>query len=418
MAADVAPDRREFLRRSAAIGGALGLGLASAGAAETTGPAGTAGSGTAGAGSAPDSTPGSGHPPPQRSLRMLILGGTGFIGPHMVRYAVERGHRVSIFTRGRSEARIPDVEALVGDRNGDLQALEGRIWDVVMDNNAGTGRAPWWVQDTATLLGDAVERYYFVSTRSVYAAYDRVPMTADAPTHTIRSAGADPDAESFPYGLAKAEAERRVLSLVGPERTGIFRPGLIIGPGDETDRFTYWPVRLARGGEVLAPGDGSDPVQIIDVRDLVEWMVRMAEAGEAGTYNCVGPRVPRPIGEMVAGIQAVTNQDVVFTWVATDWLLEQGVRPYADLPVWRPSEQGPGFARFDLSGEVARGLTFRPLARTTADTLAYHASRPEERRASLRAGLSPEEEADLLRRWHARPGAEGRRDPWLGALGG
>lgn len=400
-------DRREFLRLSAAAGGALGLGLDPlAGEAALRSPPAEPATG----GAAPP------HPPARAPLRMLILGGTGFIGPHMVRYAVERGHEVSIFTRGRSEADIPDVEQLVGDRNDDLSALRGRTWDVVMDNNAGTGRAPWWVEGPATLLRDSVDRYYFVSTRSVYATLHPVPMTADAPTFTIEGTGADPQADSFAYGLAKAEAERRVHAIIGSERAAIFRPGLIIGPGDETDRFTYWPVRIERGGEVLAPGDGWDPVQIIDVRDLVEWMVRMAEAGESGVYNCVGPRVPRPFSELLYGIRGVTDTEAIFTWVDTDWLLQSGVRPYSDLPVWRPSSMGPGFARFDLSVEVEKGLTFRSLATTAADTLEFHHSRPAERQSPLRAGLSPDDETDLIQRWHDRPGAPGRRDPWLGEV--
>lgn len=352
--------------------------------------------------------------PAPRALRLLILGGTGFIGPHMVRYALDRGHEVTIFNRGRSNTELfPGVETLIGDRNDDVASLAGRSWDVCLDNNAGTGRAPWWVELTGRQLLDSVGRYYFVSTRSTYANVDAVPMTAAQPTLTFETAGVDPAAESLPYGLAKAEAERRVLELYGPERTGIFRPGLIIGPGDETDRFTYWPVRIEKGGEVLAPSSGTDPIQIIDVRDLVEWMVRMAENEESGIYNCVGPEYPRPISELLYGIRSVTTAETIFTWVDTDFLLERGVRPYSDLPVWRPPQMGAGFARFDLTDEVAKGLTFRPLATTAADTLAFHHSRPqEEQDAVLQRFFTPEEERAVLDAWHARPGASGPR--WIG----
>jgi 2'-hydroxyisoflavone reductase len=188
-----------------------------------------------------------------------------------------------------------------------------------------------------------------------------------------------------------------------PGRVTIFRPGLIIGPGDPTDRFTYWPVRIHRGGEVLAPGDPSDPVQIIDVRDLTEWMIRMAEDGHTGVYNAVGPATPRPMAELLYGIRAVTTAETTFTWVNADFLSEQGIRPYSHMPVWMPPRDGrEGFARFDLTPEVERGLTFRPLADTAQATLDFHFSRPPERQRELRAGISAEREAEVLAAWHAR----------------
>ena len=189
-----------------------------------------------------------------------------------------------------------------------------------------------------------------------------------------------------------------------PGRTTIVRPGLIIGPGDETDRFTYWPVRIQRGGEVLAPGDGSDPVQIIDVRDFTEFMIHLGENQTMGIFNCVGPAVPRPMSELLYGIRAVTTAETTFTWVDDlDFLASMGVRPYAEMPVWRPPVEGSeGFARFDLTPEIEAGLTFRPLAETAADTLDYHFSRPLERRENFRSGISAEREAEVLRAWHAR----------------
>ena len=180
-------------------------------------------------------------------------------------------------------------------------------------------------------------------------------------------------------------------------------PRLIIGPGDETDRFTYWPVRIDRGGEVLAPGDGTDPIQIIDVRDFTEFMIRLGEDSTMGIFNCVGPKNPRPMAELVYGIRAVTTAEATFTWVDREFLVERGVRPYAEMPVWRPPVAGSeGFARFDLAREVEAGLTFRPLAVTARDTLEYHYSRPAERQANLRAGLSAEREREVLAEWHAR----------------
>jgi 2'-hydroxyisoflavone reductase len=254
----------------------------------------------------------------------------------------------------------------------------------------------------ADFLKDSVGLYFYVSSRSAYSDTSIVPMTAAAPTYTYESAGVSRDAESLPYGLAKALSERTAQRIfVG--RTNIVRPGLIIGPGDETDRFTYWPVRINRGGEVLAPGEPSDPVQIIDVRDLTEWMIRMAEDGTTGVFNGVGPRTPRPMAELLYGIRAITTAESTFTWVNLEFLTQIGIRPYSHMPVWRPPTPGSeGFARFDLTPEIEAGLTFRPLAVTARETLDYHFSRPPERQEDLRAGISAEREAEVLAAWHAR----------------
>lgn len=374
-------DRREFLKMSAAAGAALGLGGAPAGRLTHPGRAG-------------------GPAPPQaapRALRILILGGTGFIGPFQVRYALSRGHSVTLFNRGRSNpGMFPDVETLIGDRDGQLGALRGHNWDVAIDNSRSN---PGWVRLSAEFLRDSVDRYFYVSSRSAYSDLSRVPMTSDAPTFTYETAGIEPSSENLPYGLAKALSEREAQRVFG-DRANIVRPGLIIGPRDETDRFTYWPVRVHRGGEVLAPGDGSDTVQIIDVRDLTEWMIRMAETGHTGEYNGIGPATPRPMTELLYGIRAVTTAETTFTWVDADFLAERGIRPYREMPVWRPPVPGfEGFARFDLTPEVEAGLTFRPLADTARDTLEYHFSRPPERQANLRAGCTPEQEAEVLAAW-------------------
>lgn len=385
-------DRRRFLKTTAAAGGAV---LAGAGS-----PSGLAGRGhVASYASRDDAGQPAANPSPARALRILVLGGTNFIGPHQVEYALARGHEITLFNRGRTNPHLfPGVEKLVGDRTGDLRALEGRSWDVVVDNSAIN---PEWVERSATLLRDACERYVFVSTRSVYADPSQVPMSVAEPVWTYESAGVEPGAERLPYGLAKALAEQRARDAFGPDRTLVFRPGLIIGPGDTTDRFTYWPARIHRGGEVLAPGDGSDPVQIIDARDFGEWLVRMAEAGESGTYNVVGPRTPRPMAELLYGIRAVTTAETTFTWVDADFLIDAGLRPYRELPVWRPARDGwEGFARFDLTPEVEKGLTFRSLADTTSATLEYHFSRPADRQAALRAGIDAAREEEVLARWH------------------
>ncbi len=374
-------DRRDFLRLSAFAGGALGLGLTPGTPQPTR-----------------STTPGAAPHP----LKILILGGTSFIGPPQVRYALSRGHEVTLFNRGRTNPGLfPGVETLIGDRNGQLDALKGKTWDVVIDNSSSN---PEWTRMSAEALVDSVGIYMYVSSRSAYADTSRIPMSSDAPTFTYETAGVE-RGEDLPYGLAKAEAERQAQRIFGEDRANIVRPGLIIGPGDNTDRFTYWPVRIHRGGEVLAPGEPTDPIQNIDVRDLCEWMIRMAEHGTVGEYNGVGPAISRPWAEMLYGIRAVTTAETTFTWVPHDFLTEMEIRPYSHMPVWMPPIPGrEGFARFDLTPEIESGLTFRPLAVTAKDTLDFHFSRPPERQAELRAGIPAEREAEVLAAWHARSG--------------
>jgi 2'-hydroxyisoflavone reductase len=385
----MSPDRRQFLHATAATAAALGLGLGldtppGAAAAQQPGP------------------PRAGGPP--RRIRLLILGGTGFIGPHQVRYALERGHDVTIFNRGRSApGAFPGVEELVGDRAAnDYDALKGRTWDAAIDNSAATATAPQWVREAATVLRDSAAQYLFISTRSVYRDLSRVPATIHEPLLTPETTPNWRTGQPYPYGLAKALAEGEALRAFGG-RTTIVRPGLIIGPGDATDRFTYWPVRIERGGEILAPGDPHhDRVQIIDVRDLCEWTVRLCEQRTYGTFMGVGPANGRSMAELLYGIAAVVNSPLSWTWVPLEFLAQQRIRPYADMPVWRPPTPGfEGFARFDLSREVAHGLTFRTLADTAEATLAFHHSRAPERRAQLRAGITTEREAEVLAAWHA-----------------
>jgi 2'-hydroxyisoflavone reductase len=315
---------------------------------------------------------------------------------------LDRGHSATLFNRGRTNPELfPTAEKLTGDRDtGDLESLKGKRWDAVIDNSATN---PNWVRDTAQLLKDSVEQYLFISTRSVYRDLSQVPATVDAPVFT-RETTQLREGQQLPYGLAKALAEAQVRNAFG-ERATIVRPGLIIGPGDETDRFTYWPVRIERGGDILAPGDGTDRVQIIDVRDLSEWVVRLVEQRTFGTYMGVGPRNGRSMAEMLHGIASVVTSDLQWTWVPREFLLQHRVREYAEMPVWRATRgEFSGFAQFDLTREIAAGLTFRSLADTAQATLAYHHARPAERKAQLRAGLSAEREAEVLAAWHASRG--------------
>jgi 2'-hydroxyisoflavone reductase len=359
------------------------------------------------AGAAPQGSAAAQAPPasgPRRTIKLLILGGTGFIGPWQVRYAVERGHEVTIFNRGRSAPGLfKGVEELTGDRAANtLDALRGRRWDAVIDNSASRADAPDWVRHSAGLLKDAADQYLFISTRSVFADLSAVPGTVTAPLLTLENTPNWKRGQPYPYGLAKALAEGEVRAAFGP-RTTVVRPGLIVGPGDDTDRFTYWPVRIERGGEILAPGDPEqDRVQIIDVRDLAEWAVRLCERQTYGTFMAIGPENGRSMAEFLYGIAATTSAPLSWTWVPREFLERHRIRPYVEMPVWRPPTPGwEGFARFDLTREVSAGLTFRTLADTATATLAFHHARPVEQQR-LRAGASPEQEAAVLRAWHAR----------------
>lgn len=388
-------NRRKFLQlsASAALSGAL------AGAASAGGDAATKSA-------VPARARAAGSPPPAAPKRILILGGTGQIGPHQVRYAVERGHDVTIFNRGRRQADLPEsITWLKGDRNDDLTALEGQRWDVVIDNPT---TLPFWVRDAASLLKDAAEQYIFVSTISVYAANDTPGADEDA--ELVAYAGEDPLAETQDtlradmglYGPLKALSEREAEKWF-PGRTTIVRPGLIVGAGDFTDRFTYWPARVQRGGEVLAP-PAADPVQLIDAQDLAHWIVRLAEQGTIGAFNATGPATELSVAGMLWASWAVTGGDARFTHVPTGFLAEQGVRPWSHMPVWIPADgDSAGFTRRSIARALTAGLTFRPLGETIQDLLAWHAGRPEaERGPRLRAGLAPEREAEVLAAWHAR----------------
>lgn len=341
-------------------------------------------------------------------MRVLILGGTGFIGPHQVRYALARGHHVTLFNRGKQKETWPGpVEELIGDRNtGDLKALAGRDFDAVIDNPT---TLPFWVRDAGRALAGHTGQYIFVSTISVYADNDKPGADESAPLAPY--AGKDAMAETMTtlradigglYGPLKAASEAEARRQFGAATT-IIRPGLIVGPGDETDRFTYWPVRLARGGEVLAPGDGADPVQFIDARDLGEWTIRCAEARHLGTFNATGPARPLTMAAMLKGIESAIGAHDRFDWVDTKFLDAHKVEAWSDMPVWVPaSGDSVGFHRRSIARALAAGLTYRPLKATAADTLAWFKTLPAERQAKLRAGLTPERETELLEAWKAK----------------
>ncbi|WP_447730451.1 NAD-dependent epimerase/dehydratase family protein [Pseudoxanthomonas suwonensis] len=312
---------------------------------------------------------------------------------------------MTLFNRGkRPSPEWPgEVEQLHGDREtGDLSALRGRRWDVCIDNPTSL---PSWVRDAGKVLRGNIGHYLFISTISVYADGSRAGIDEDAPLAPYR--GRDAMAETRQtliadmenlYGPLKALSEVEARRQFG-DRTTIVRPGYIVGPRDETDRFTYWPHRVAWGGEILVPGDGQDPIQVIDGRDLGEWMIRLAEQGTTGTFNAVGPAYPLTMDAMLHGCQAVTSTAISLTHVDPDFLEAMEV----ELPIWVPRDRGPyaGYGQVSNARAVAAGLTFRPLATTVADLLEWFRSLPAERQARLRAGIDRQREAELLRAWRA-----------------
>ena len=341
-----------------------------------------------------------------KPLNILILGGTGFTGPFQVNYALARGHKLTLFNRGkRPSPEWPgEVEQLLGDRaEGNLKSLAGRDWDVCIDNPTSL---PFWVRDAAKVLKGNVGHYMFISTISVYADGSKPGMTEDAPLAVYK--GKDAMAETQAnlmadienlYGPLKALSEAEVRKHYG-ERSTIVRPGYIVGPRDETDRFTYWPLRVAQGGEMLVPGDGQDPIQVIDGRDLGEWMIRLAEARTYGIFNAVGPDYPLSTDAMIYGCQAVTANGIQLTHVSPQFIDEQKV----ELPIWVPRADNPyaGYGSVSNARALAAGLTLRPLATTVADLLDWFHALPAERQAKPRAGISREKEAELLAAWKAR----------------
>ena len=339
-------------------------------------------------------------------LRILILGGTGFIGPYQVAYAVARGHKVTVLNRGKREADLPAaVEHLIGDRDvGALDALAGRTFDVCIDNPA---RVPHWVRDAGKVLHGKVGQYIVVSSISAYATNDTPGADEDAPLaaytgkDAMKETSATLQADMNLYGPLKAACEIEAARRF-PGIATIVRPGLIVGPNDPTDRFTYWPLRLARGGDVVAPGDGSDPVQLIDARDLGEWMIRLAETRSFGRFNATGPNYTMSMAAMLHGIRASNSTAAKLHWIPADFLAAQKVSPWSDMPGWVPARgETAGFSQRSNARALAAGLAFRPLAQTAADTLAWFRSLPADRQGKLGAGLDAAREARVLAAWRA-----------------
>ena len=330
-------------------------------------------------------------------LDILVLGGTGFIGPYFVRHAVARGHRVTIFTRGRHQADLPDsVIRLEGDRNGKLDALQGKTWDVCVDDSANVAD---WVRQSAALLKDAVGRYLFTSSTGVYYPYHLRGVDETVPVHYELN---DPKDGSESFGVAKAQAERIVLETFA-DRGLVVRPTYIVGPNDPSDRFPYWPVRLSQGGEVLAPGRRDDPAQFIDVRDLAEFMVKLIEDKRAGTYNAVGPERPMTARAFYEAARTALNAGAKFTFVdGYDFLEAHKIDEAIPWALLKGNDDG--MMSIANAKAIKAGLTFRPLETTVRDTLAWWPTVPEARRVKPRFTITREIEKTTLGDWHASHG--------------
>ena len=345
-------------------------------------------------------------------MKLLILGGTVFLGRHLVEAALARGHEVTLFNRGRHDSGLfPEVEKLRGDRTKDLSALRGRRWDAVIDTS---GYVPKVVRASARLLAGAVEHYTFISSQSVYSNFDAPGVDESAPVQTltieqVREAELiEPTNPTVAvnyggmYGGLKALCEQAVEEEMSGRALGI-RAGLIVGPYDYSDRFTYWVRRVARGGEVLAPGNPERPVQIIDARDLAEWIVRMMEGRRTGIFNATGPDYKLTMRRMLEDCRSASGSRAHFVWVDDQFLKEAEVAGWSEVPLWLPEEHHiANFFSVDCSKARAAGLTFRPLTETIRATLAWDATRPQE--VELRNGLKREREVELLQAWHSSGG--------------
>jgi 2'-hydroxyisoflavone reductase len=325
-------------------------------------------------------------------LRILVLGGTLFVGRHLVEASLERGHEVTLFNRGQTDPGLyPDLETRHGDRAaGDLQSLREGTWDAVFDTSA---RVPRWLREAATLLADSVGHYSFVSSCSVYADTTLPGTNESSPVHGLEDETTEEITSADVYGGLKVLCERE-LERALPGRSLAARAGLIVGPYDSSGRFTYWVHRIARGGDVLAPEPRDQPVQLIHGRDLADWLLDMAEKGDSGVYNATGPESPLTMERVLEAIVAETGSEARLIWVDEDYLVENGVEAWSDLPLWVAPGGNPEVANFlavDITKAVTAGLKFRPLARTIRDTLDQAETFPQ-------AGLDETREQELLTR--------------------
>jgi len=337
------------------------------------------------------------------ALRVLVLGGTRFIGVHMTELAMKRGHVVTLFNRGATNPQLfSKLEKLKGDRDGKLDALRGRSWDVVIDDS---GFVPRHVRLSAELLAPNVRQYVFISSVSVYASF-ATPADEDSPVGRLADESIETVDENT-YGPLKSLCERAAAAAL-PGRVTVLRPGYIVGPGDNSDRFTYWPARAARGGEMLAPDAAGDPIQFVDVRDLARFTLDVLERNVVGTFNVASAPGRFTIGELIGASVSCANSLAKPSapprpvWVPAQFMRQHNVALATDMPIWSdPSGADAAFAKTSVARALAAGLTIRGITDTVCDTLAWHLQRPDSERATLTAGIDPARERAVLAAWGA-----------------
>jgi len=330
-------------------------------------------------------------------MNILIIGGTRFVGRHLVNSALARGHNITLFNRGKSNPNLfPNIETILGDREHDVEKLSTRTWDAVIDT---CGYVPRIVRVSATGLERSVGRYVFISSVSVYpdTILGKIGIDESDPVGKLDDESVE-EITNETYGPLKAICEKTVFDMYG-ERGLVVRPGLVVGPNDISDRFTYWPVRVAKGGDVLAPEKPEVPLQIIDVRDLADFIVKLIEDKASGVYNATGPNYELTIGAMLEACKQVSGSDANFKWASAEFLKQNNVQEWSDMPVWVPNnEESQGFSRMNVSKAIKSGLKFRPLAETIKDTLDWANTRPADH--EWRAGLKADREQELLNLLH------------------
>lgn len=342
------------------------------------------------------------RPAPEKKLHVLVMGGTAFLGPHCVEQLLARGHKVTLFNRGKTNPGLfPDLEKLVGDRRNDVKALEGRKFDAVLDTN---GYFPRFVKTPLEVLKANIGHYVFVSTVSVYARMGEIDIDESSEVLEISAEDAEKAADSgrigADYGPLKVACERAAEELM-PGKVTVVRPGLIVGPDDPTDRFTYWPARIAEGGEVIAPGKPEWEIQIVDVRDVAGFCVLALEKQLAGTFNVDGLEKPVPMGTVLDACVEVSKSDAKLTWVDHTFLAEHDVQAWRDLPAWFPPAEGKDrVASVSCKKAIDAGLTFLPIQETVRGALEFHRKRPEGQKP--RWTLTREREAEVLKAWAER----------------
>jgi 2'-hydroxyisoflavone reductase len=324
-------------------------------------------------------------------MKILILGGTKFLGRHLVDAAQAGGHDVTLFNRGKTNPSLfPNIETLIGDRERDIEKLSGREWDAAIDV---AGYLPRIVRLSAESLKNSVKKYVFISSISVYTGFQKVGINESDPVGKLENESTE-EINGETYGPLKALCEKTVQEVYG-DRALIVRPGLIVGPHDPTDRFTYWPMRVKRGGDVITPDKPQTPVQIIDVRDLSEFVIKLIEDNASGIYNATGPDHELTMGEFLDACKLASGSVATFHWASAAFLKEHGVQPWSDMPVWIPdTKEDAGFSRVDVSKAIHAGLKFRPLKDTIRDTIEWAQNRPADH--EWHAGLNPAKEEILL----------------------